>query len=85
MNQLIETAGYRGEIGLLSFDGNDYWVPDVADVKHPGFSHRSGSRIDQLYFKGKGLKNNFTEVISSWHTGFPSDHFLIVSKFKLNF
>jgi exonuclease III len=57
--------------------------PDV-DM-YPGFSHRRGSRIDQLYYKGKGLKNNFTEVISSWPTGFPSDHFLIVSKFTLIF
>ena len=56
--------------------------PDVE--KYPGISHRSGNRIDQLYYKGKGLKNTFTEVISSWPTGFPSDHYLIVSKFKLN-
>lgn len=53
--------------------------------KYPGFSHRSGSRIDQLYYKGKGLKNTFTEVISSWPSGFPSDHYLIVAKFKLNY
>ncbi len=57
--------------------------PDV--VKYPGFTHRNGSRIDQLYYKGKGLKNTSTEVISSWPTGFPSDHFLIVSKFKLDY
>ena len=29
------------------------------------------------------LKNSFTEVISTWPSGFPSDHFLIVSKFEL--
>ncbi len=57
--------------------------PDVE--KYPGPTHRSGSRIDQLYYKGKGLKNSFTEVVSSWPTGFPSDHFLIVSKFKLDY
>lgn len=57
--------------------------PDVK--KYPGFSHRGDVRIDQLYYKGKGLENTSTEVISSWPTGFPSDHFLIVSKFKLNY
>ncbi len=57
--------------------------PDVE--KYPGFSHRNRVRIDQLYYKGKGLKNTFTEVISAWPSGFPSDHYLIVSKFKLNY
>ena len=57
-----------------------------SDVKkQPGFTHRSGSRIDQLYYKGKGLNLSSTEVISSWPAGFPSDHYLIVSKFKLNY
>lgn len=64
-------------------DGYRSLYPDVK--KYPGFSHRSGSRIDQLYYKGKGLENVSTEVISSWPEGFPSDHFLIVSKFKLNY
>ena len=54
-------------------------------VKNPGFTHQENIRIDQLYYKGKGLENNFTEVISTWPKGFPSDHFLIVSKFKLNY
>ena len=53
--------------------------------KYPGFTHRSRVRIDQLYFQGKGLKHQTTEVISSWPTGFPSDHFLIMSKFKLDY
>ncbi len=51
--------------------------------KHPGFTHRSGSRIDQLYYKGAQIKNLSTEVLSTWPTGFPSDHYLIVSKFRL--
>ncbi|MBX2874635.1 MAG: endonuclease/exonuclease/phosphatase family protein [Saprospiraceae bacterium] len=51
--------------------------------KHPGLTHRSGSRIDQLYYKGSTLNNRSTEIISSWPSGFPSDHYLIVSKFKL--
>lgn len=57
--------------------------PDVQ--KYPGYSHRSGSRIDQLYYKGKGLKNTSTKIVASWPAGFPSDHFLIVSKFDLNY
>jgi exonuclease III len=53
--------------------------------KHPGASHRSGRRIDQLYYKGAGLKNTSTKVISTRPGGFPSDHFLIVSTFDLNY
>ncbi len=57
--------------------------PDVK--KYPGASHRSGSRIDQLYYKGNGLKNTSTKVVSGWPGGFPSDHFLIISEFDLNY
>ncbi|MCK0156932.1 endonuclease/exonuclease/phosphatase family protein [Cellulophaga sp. F20128] len=49
----------------------------------PGYSHASGSRIDQLYYKGKGLTNTATKIISTWPSGFPSDHNLILSKFEL--
>lgn len=55
--------------------------PDV-DL-NPGFTHRSGSRIDQLYYKGRGLRNTSTRVISTWPAGFPSDHFLILASFDL--
>jgi len=51
----------------------------------PGFSHRSGSRIDQLYYKGAGLKNTSTKIISTWPSGFPSDHYLILSTFDLDY
>lgn len=51
--------------------------------KYPGLTHRSKVRIDQLYYKGKGIENRSTEVISTWPSGFPSDHYLILSKFKL--
>lgn len=68
------------EEGFIDAYRNFY--PDVN--KHPGFSHTEDIRIDQLYYKGKGLKNSFTEVVSKWPSGFPSDHFLIVSKFELN-
>ena len=57
--------------------------PDVQE--HPGPSHRSGRRIDQLYYKGAGLKNTSTEVISTRSGGFPSDHFLILSTFDLDY
>lgn len=37
INELIEEAGYRGEIDLLSIDidGNDYWIWDVLTVVRP--------------------------------------------------
>ena len=55
------------------------------DIKaFPGHTHQWADRIDQLYYKGKGLKNISTEVISTWHGGFPSDHHLIVSEFELS-
>ena len=57
--------------------------PDVES--HPAPTHQNGYRIDQLYYKGKGLKNITTEVVSEWPMGFPSDHYLIVSEFKLDF
>lgn len=55
--------------------------PDVA--LHPGHSHREGVRIDQIYYKGRSLKNTATRVISTWPGGFPSDHYLILSCFDL--
>lgn len=51
----------------------------------PGPTHRSGRRIDQLYYKGSGLRNTSTRVISTWNRGFPSDHFLILSRFDLDY
>lgn len=57
--------------------------PNTKDF--PGYSHASGSRIDQLYYKGKGLINTATELISTWPSGFPSDHYLIISKFALDY
>ncbi|MBT3450226.1 MAG: hypothetical protein HOC28_09240 [Bacteroidetes Order II. Incertae sedis bacterium] len=57
--------------------------PDVEQF--PGFTHRSGVRIDQFYYKGAGLNNRSTELVSQWPTGFPSDHYLIVSTFDLNY
>lgn len=37
INQLIEDAGFKGEIGLLSIDidGNDYWVWDALEIVQP--------------------------------------------------
>lgn len=50
----------------------------------PGYTHQWGERIDQLYFKGKGLEVISSEVVSTASEGFPSDHFMILSTFKLN-
>jgi len=57
--------------------------PDVEE--YPGASHRSGRRIDQLYYRGSGLKNTSTRVISTRPGGFPSDHFLLLSTFDLDY
>lgn len=57
--------------------------PDVE--KYPGPSHRGGRRIDQLYYKGRGLKNTAMKVISTGSPGFPSDHYLLVGQFELNY
>jgi endonuclease/exonuclease/phosphatase (EEP) superfamily protein YafD len=57
--------------------------PDV--VEHPGPTHRSGRRIDQLYYKGAGLTNTMTRVVSTRDWGFPSDHFMILSRFDLDY
>lgn len=37
INQLIEEAGFNGEIGLLSIDidGNDYWIWDALEIVKP--------------------------------------------------
>ncbi len=50
---------------------------------HPGPTHRSGRRIDQLYYKGSALRNTSTKLVSTWPGGFPSDHYLILSSFDL--
>jgi endonuclease/exonuclease/phosphatase family metal-dependent hydrolase len=57
--------------------------PDSAD--RPGFTHITAQRIDQIYYKGIGLTNTSTRVISTWDVGFPSDHFMILSSFNLDY
>ncbi|MEM7455208.1 MAG: endonuclease/exonuclease/phosphatase family protein [Planctomycetota bacterium] len=54
-------------------------------VQNPGPTHRSGNRIDQLYYKGAGLNNSSTEVFLHWPTVFPSDHYLIKTVFELDY
>ena len=49
----------------------------------PGFTHRSGTRIDQLYYRGAELIHRATRIVDTWPTGFPSDHSLIVTDFEL--
>ena len=81
-----DSGGSPASLALLGAGFTDAFrslYPDVA--AHPGHSHRSGSRIDQLYYKGAGLHNTSTRVISTWPTGFPSDHYLIVSTFDLDY
>ena len=57
--------------------------PDVEE--RPGPTHRNGRRIDQLYYKGAGLTNTSTRVIATRSRGFPSDHFMILSRFDLDY
>jgi len=57
--------------------------PDVEE--YPGASHRSGRRIDQLYYRGRGLTNTSTRIVSTRPGGFPSDHFLILATFDLHY
>ncbi len=57
--------------------------PDVQE--YPGWSHRSDRRIDQLYYLGAGLRNTSTRVISTRPGDFPSDHFLLLSTFDLDY
>jgi endonuclease/exonuclease/phosphatase (EEP) superfamily protein YafD len=57
--------------------------PDVQE--NPGATHRNGRRIDQLYYKGAGLRNTSTRLVTTWPTGFPSDHNLILTTFDLNY
>ena len=57
--------------------------PDAQE--YPGHTYESGIRIDQLYYKGIGIKNMSTRVVSTWPEGFPSDHYLIISTFELDF
>jgi len=57
--------------------------PDVEE--RPGPTHRSGRRIDQLYYKGSGLENTSTRVISTRSRGYPSDHFMILARFSLGY
>jgi len=85
-NAIPHTDGGKSpaSVAMLEFGFTDAFrsmYPDVA--KHPGYSHRSDRRIDQLYFKGAALQHTSTRVISTWPTGFPSDHYLIRSHFEI--
>ena len=71
----------RAMLGAGFTDAFRSLLPDAK--KFPGASHRSGRRIDQLYYKGAGLRHTSTRLINSWPTGFPSDHYLIRSAFDL--
>ena len=59
--------------------------PDVEKHKGGTSGHGRGGRIDQIYYKGSGLKNTSTDVTSKAKPGFPSDHSLIISEFDLDY
>jgi hypothetical protein len=58
-------------------------APMAAAAAMAGAPSEPGSRIDQLYYKGDGLRNTSTRLVNFWPTGFPSDHYLIVAEFDL--
>lgn len=73
-------------VAMIGAGFTDAYRSAYPDIKqYPGYSHESGRRIDQLYYRGKGLKNTSTKVISTWPAGFPSDHFMIISTFDLHY
>ncbi len=59
--------------------------PDVEEYKGGTSGHGRGGRIDQIYYKGSGLRNKSTDVTSKAEPGFPSDHSLIISEFDLDY
>ncbi|MFT5304471.1 MAG: hypothetical protein ACI814_005299, partial [Mariniblastus sp.] len=36
-------------------------------------------------YKGRGLSNGSTKVLSTWPSKFPSDHYLIKTVFELDY
>jgi len=87
-NAVPHTDGGRSPASrrLLASGFTDAFREKFPDVTtHPGASHRSGSRIDQFYYRGAGLTNRSTEVISTWPSVFPSDHFVIKTIFDLDY
>lgn len=71
-------------VHLLDAGFKDAYRERHPDYKEsPGPTHRSGRRIDQLFYKGAGYQNLSTEVLSTWPSIFPSDHYLIKSIFQL--
>lgn len=69
---------------MLAAGFRDAYRERHADVEaFPGFTHRSGTRIDQLYYRGAELIHRATRIVDTWPTGFPSDHSLIVTDFEL--
>ncbi len=87
-NAVPHTDGGKSpaSVKLLEYGFTDAYRSLFPDLNnHPGFTHRSDRRIDQMYFKGQGLKNLSTAVHSEWPTQFPSDHYLIKSEFELDY
>ena len=69
---------------LLDAGFTDAFRQTFPDVQtDPGPTHQNNRRIDQLYFKGARLSHISTKQVSTRPAGFPSDHFMIVSRFGL--
>jgi endonuclease/exonuclease/phosphatase (EEP) superfamily protein YafD len=70
---------------LIDAGFTDTYRDKHPDVKNfPGYTHEDGVRIDQLYYKGANVTHDSTQIISKWKTGFPSDHYMILSKFHIH-
>ncbi len=72
---------YFQKAGFIDAYRNKYPNPKT----HPGHTHDENVRIDQVYYKGKGLKNTSTTIEKTFPSIFPSDHYIIKSIFKLNY
>lgn len=55
--------------------------PDAAT--HIGLTHRSGSRIDYIYYKGRGMRALDAAIIREHPRKFPSDHYAVTATLKL--
>ena len=72
-NAIPHTDGGESPASLKMLENGfiDAYRSLYPDIKtFPGYTHDWGERIDQLFYKGKGLNNISTKVIHSWFGGF---------------
>lgn len=55
--------------------------PDSAT--HIGLTHRSGSRIDYIYYKGRDMRATGAAIVREHPEKFPSDHYAVTATLKL--